>query len=637
MEPLICTSRHEYRLTSYWIGLSDAAGNGRFRWDYEDDDVTFTSWGAAQPASDRNRKCVTLSSSRGHMWQSVYCDDRNQFVCEKEIFISSRSVLRSKPKIEDICKDRSTGYVADPTDCSKYILCFRLRVFGFSCPVNEIYNEERGMCEPGSHTDCNMEVESTLPPVTTTSDPAEDEYGEGYEGYDYGGEDEGEYYTDEEEDVNDEDENDEGDYPDYTCQDSDYIKLGKKCYRIFINPVMWSMANQICIGEERAQLATIKSERVQLFLAKKLKGLTTLVYDYWIGLNDQKTPDKYVWSDGETLSDRDYQNWSRKARKRHKEMKKCVEITMLSKGRWVDDICSNENGYICEKDAINPFEINEPVKPIKGKALIIDALRPRNLYCGTNRRPVSPEAVVGGTTADMAQHPWQASLRSLGEHRCGGSLIDRCWVLTAAHCIDPRSTGHTKLPTLVVLGDFDTSSPEGTEKYLPISQMILHPDWSPKPVPTNDIGLVKLGKCVDDLNPICLPGSDFNDFSAGDECKVAGWGTMDSLRLNYPARLQEADLPIVEQEVCKTKYVIKGVSVIQDNMICAGLLEGGVDACQGDSGGPLGCKGVKSGNRAVQWGIVSWGFGCARRDRPGVYTKVASYMDWIRNHTNINF
>uniref|UniRef100_A0A670Y3E9 Peptidase S1 domain-containing protein n=1 Tax=Pseudonaja textilis TaxID=8673 RepID=A0A670Y3E9_PSETE len=87
--------------------------------------------------------------------------------------------------------------------------------------------------------------------------------------------------------------------------------------------------------------------------------------------------------------------------------------------------------------------------------------------------------------------------------------------------------------------------------------------------------------------------------------------------------LQEAKVKIINQSVCNKLYDY----LITSQMLCAGNLNGGIDACQGDSGGPLACLG--KGNRWYLTGIVSWGEGCARRNRPGVYTKVTSFYEWI--------
>ena len=67
-------------------------------------------------------------------------------------------------------------------------------------------------------------------------------------------------------------------------------------------------------------------------------------------------------------------------------------------------------------------------------------------------------------------------------------------------------------------------------------------------------------------------------------------------------------------------------------MFCAGYLAGGIDSCQGDSGGPMVCT---SRERNTLLGIISWGYGCGRANKPGVYTKVVNYLDWIRQHTQM--
>ncbi|CAH2322625.1 LOC397853 [Pelobates cultripes] len=108
--------------------------------------------------------------------------------------------------------------------------------------------------------------------------------------------------------------------------------------------------------------------------------------------------------------------------------------------------------------------------------------------------------------------------------------------------------------------------------------------------------------------------------SAGTRCLIAGWGNTLSSGTNYPDLLQCLDAPILTTRECSISYPGK----ITGNMFCAGFIEGGKDACQGDSGGPVICNGQLQG-------VVSWGYGCALRNYPGVYTKVCNYIDWIQN------
>ncbi|XP_026634275.1 trypsin-like [Microtus ochrogaster] len=90
--------------------------------------------------------------------------------------------------------------------------------------------------------------------------------------------------------------------------------------------------------------------------------------------------------------------------------------------------------------------------------------------------------------------------------------------------------------------------------------------------------------------------------------------------LNNPDLLQCLNAPILSQSACQSAYP----GQITSNMICVGYLEGGKDSCQGDSGGPVVCNGQLQG-------IVSWGYGCAQKNLPGVYTKVCNYVTWIKN------
>lgn len=99
---------------------------------------------------------------------------------------------------------------------------------------------------------------------------------------------------------------------------------------------------------------------------------------------------------------------------------------------------------------------------------------------------------------------------------------------------------------------------------------------------------------------------------------VSGWGRLTENGA-LPSKLQAVEVPRINDLVCQTYF---GPGVLTGNMICFGYEEGGKDACQGDSGGPLIAGGV-------QVGIVSWGYGCAQRYRPGIYARVASLKDHI--------
>uniref|UniRef100_A0A146M4M7 Trypsin-1 n=2 Tax=Lygus hesperus TaxID=30085 RepID=A0A146M4M7_LYGHE len=144
----------------------------------------------------------------------------------------------------------------------------------------------------------------------------------------------------------------------------------------------------------------------------------------------------------------------------------------------------------------------------------------------------------------------------------------------------------------------------------------------------NDVALLKLEKPValtNDRPPMCLPqpGQSF----AGEMARVVGWG-LTSENGTRSSWLLEADVPILNQRTCKG---LSGFMTITDGMLCASPLDGGVDACQGDSGGPLLIK-EEEGRTAIA-GIVSWGIGCGRPNKPGIYTRVNHYLDWIVRNT----
>jgi len=186
--------------------------------------------------------------------------------------------------------------------------------------------------------------------------------------------------------------------------------------------------------------------------------------------------------------------------------------------------------------------------------------------------------------------------------------------------------------TTIVLAEHDIStadeSPMATRR---IASIIRHPDFRPVlGTFDGDIALIRMSSPVDftvELAPACLP-SPGNDF-AGYQGIIAGWGR--TSEKGKPSReLLAATIQIYSQEQCHNKSLYQK-SQVTEHMMCAGRIEGGVDSCQGDSGGGLLI--TDAYNRMVAAGIVSWGEGCARPYRPGVYTRVNHYLSWIQFHT----
>ncbi|RVE69982.1 hypothetical protein OJAV_G00083040 [Oryzias javanicus] len=165
-----------------------------------------------------------------------------------------------------------------------------------------------------------------------------------------------------------------------------------------------------------------------------------------------------------------------------------------------------------------------------------------------------------------------------------------------------------------------------------ITTLIVHPSYNSVTF-DNDIALLQLSSPVtfnSYISPVCL-ASTGSTFYSGINTWVTGWGRIGSgVSLPSPQTLQEVQVPIVGNRRCKCSY---GASSINDNMVCAGLLEGGKDSCQGDSGGPLV---IKQNNRWIQAGIVSFGRGCAEPNFPGVYARVSQYETWINAQITSN-
>ncbi|XP_011845241.1 PREDICTED: trypsin-2-like isoform X2 [Mandrillus leucophaeus] len=235
------------------------------------------------------------------------------------------------------------------------------------------------------------------------------------------------------------------------------------------------------------------------------------------------------------------------------------------------------------------------------------------------------DKIVGGYTCEENSVPYQVSLNS-GYHFCGGSLIREQWVVSAGHCwklaINSKFSGrgceyHGRIQ--VRLGEHNIEVLEGNEQFINAAKKIRHPKYNRKTL-DNDILLIKLSTPAvinDHVSTIPLPTAPP---AAGAEALISGWGNTLSSGADYPDELQCLDAPVLSQAECEASYP----GEITSNMFCVGFLEGGKDSCQGDSGGPV----VSNGELQ---GIVSWGYGCAQKNRPGVYTKVYNYVDWIED------
>ncbi|OQR76762.1 trypsin-7-like [Tropilaelaps mercedesae] len=231
--------------------------------------------------------------------------------------------------------------------------------------------------------------------------------------------------------------------------------------------------------------------------------------------------------------------------------------------------------------------------------------------------------IVGGEVANKELWSWIAALMRVDkrtnqtEQFCGGVVISNRYVVTAAHClpgIHPRDL-------TIRIGEFDFNDKENTRRQdFRVTRIVRHPSFNESNNNFADIALIKIA-FNRDLLPVCMPEDDTYEDK---EATVLGWGvtTFGGPSSNI---LMQLTLPVWGNNECQEK--LNTVTIVPE-FLCAGLKDkGGHDSCQGDSGGPLM---VENSNK--QWsliGVVSWGFKCAQKGIPAVYTRVTKFREWI--------
>ncbi|KAH8261262.1 hypothetical protein KR044_006069 [Drosophila immigrans] len=230
--------------------------------------------------------------------------------------------------------------------------------------------------------------------------------------------------------------------------------------------------------------------------------------------------------------------------------------------------------------------------------------------------------IVGGTQVRSNKYPWIAQMIRDSFLFCGGTLINDRYVLTAAHCVHDMDMSMVAVRLL----QLDRSSQhQGITRAVAFAHA--HAGYDPVRL-VHDIALLRLDApvpLVQSMRPVCLPSGPLQSFDF-QKAIVAGWG-LSHEGGSTSSVLQETVVPIITNAQCRaTSYK----SMIVDTMLCAGYVQtGGQDACQGDSGGPL----IVPDRIFRLAGVVSFGYGCAKPNAPGVYTRVSRYLDWIAANT----
>ncbi|XP_059099366.1 phenoloxidase-activating factor 3-like isoform X1 [Tigriopus californicus] len=340
-------------------------------------------------------------------------------------------------------------------------------------------------------------------------------------------------------------------------------------------------------------------------------------------------------------------------------------------GNWDYCQCSENDASTNQDRAINidsnPLETDKSDSTCATNIIFNNAFPqdgdylPDLMDCGSND---AAAFVVGGEDARPGEFPFAAAIgyktdTPSGErvvYRCGGSLINRRYVLTAAHCL-PEGSNYYE----VKLGDTDFKEDcdclpafRGKTLCMPKPQRILiesvvkHEQYfGPQDKYKNDIALIRLAQpaqITQGVRPICLPINENKLKEAFDisnlidglvsditDTIIIGWGKVtiqdkfDSSQSNVQTSvLQKADIPVRPFSHCERTH--RGEQIDNESQFCAGIR--GRDVCSGDSGGPLFKRGPNS--MMIQFGIVSYGDRRCARARPAVYTRVTKFVPWIQ-------
>ena len=269
-----------------------------------------------------------------------------------------------------------------------------------------------------------------------------------------------------------------------------------------------------------------------------------------------------------------------------------------------------------------------------------------NLVASAKNQKPAGERIIGGDNARIEELPWQAALLALDGDKpfCGASILSSRWAVTASHCLETTFANGTRWQPKAkeLLLGYGSAQVRKLKK-VKIKRVIVHPDWDPKKGARagNDIALLELSKPIklNKKSKIIQLAGDKVASVQGQSCSVvSGWGKVfngsDAPTANL---LLKVAVPLVSKDKCAEMFDKAGKKILPaKDQFCAGG-DGVHDSCQGDSGGPLAIRSSISGNKHTAdkvslVGVVSWGYKCALKGLPGVYTDINYHSKWISQY-----
>lgn len=246
--------------------------------------------------------------------------------------------------------------------------------------------------------------------------------------------------------------------------------------------------------------------------------------------------------------------------------------------------------------------------------------------------PASAGRILGGKDANLREIPWHLLIKQ--PKRGGATLINDRWAITAAHVVENVIENTLKMYGGLVDGR-TTSNRFSNVVVMDTERIIIHPNYiqstGPRTNFDNDIALIRLASRVNlgpNLLPICLPDATMS-LMENEQGTVSGWGKTETSTHQFVTShmLKYAHIGVLSLADCRNTPA-KQIA-FTNNMFCAGAE--GMDSCRQDSGGPFVSPMLAEGKEPFYLtGIVSWGDPCERRNYKGYYTKVANYVNWIK-------